>query len=220
MDCTQFEYKRVCDYTSYSFFSIDIELHDVSSKLRNCTFLVGPLISPSSVFTDYYGPTSGYTADYPWDGDTASLYEARAVTLGYTGYVGIFVDTPHWITSIRYYPRTNYGARMVGGVFESCIGEDTNCTALHEIVDTPPTGLWTEVVVSPPAAGQHFRLRRDASHGHFNLAEIEFYGWAVDTAGTNYMSTPCMLSAISAISLGILLLLTPPLLLAPLLFQL
>ncbi len=74
---------------------------------------------------------------------------------------------------IRYHPRSGFGWRMVGGVFEGSNGnKDTGpYTPLHTIA-TEPSG-WTEVDAS--LGGFRYLRYRSPSGGFCNVAEIEFY---------------------------------------------
>jgi hypothetical protein len=86
---------------------------------------------------------------------------------------------------IRYYPRSGYLGRMVGGVFEGTNGErDTGpYTQIHTITATP--GLaWKSVNVNL----ENYRyLRYRGPNGSYgNVAEIEFYRDGIKIQGTSF----------------------------------
>jgi hypothetical protein len=74
---------------------------------------------------------------------------------------------------IRYHPRSGFGARMVGGVFEGSNGsKDTGPYTLLYTIVTEPSG-WTEVDAS--LGGFRYLRYRSPSGGFCNVAEVEFY---------------------------------------------
>lgn len=85
------------------------------------------------------------------------------------------------VTSIRYFPRRNSEASMVGGVFQgSTVSETEGFEDLHVIKDQPPSLEFTMVKISNPTA---FRwLRYIGPSGTFgDVAEIEFHrGYMVE----------------------------------------
>ncbi|MFZ0712273.1 MAG: fibronectin type III domain-containing protein, partial [Terrimicrobiaceae bacterium] len=87
---------------------------------------------------------------------------------------------------IRYYPRTDHSARMVGGVFEGTDGDPVTgtYTTIYTINSAPPQLLWSEASVS---LGNYRYLRYRAPSNSFgNVAEIEFYRNGVKLTGTGY----------------------------------
>lgn len=88
---------------------------------------------------------------------------------------------------IRYYPRSGWLSRMVGGVFEGTNGDPVtgSYTLIHTISATPPTD-WTEVYIS---LGTYRYLRyRSPNDGWGNVAEVEFYRGGSKQTGTVYGS--------------------------------
>jgi hypothetical protein len=80
------------------------------------------------------------------------------------------------VTKIRYWPRTNQGARMIGGVFEGSNGNKTNgpYTVLYTITSAPPNSQWTETtaILNNTTVYRYLRYRIT---GYGDVAEIEFY---------------------------------------------
>ena len=77
------------------------------------------------------------------------------------------------VEKIRYHPRSDFGWRMVGGVFEgsNCNKDSGPYTPLNTIL-TEPSG-WTEVDAS--LGGFRYLRDRSPGGGFCNVAEIEFY---------------------------------------------
>jgi hypothetical protein len=87
---------------------------------------------------------------------------------------------------IRYYPRSGYRSRMVGGIFEGTNDPANGYTELHRIKATPAQN-WTAVNVNL----ENYRyLRYRAPNGSYgNVGEIEFYRGGVKLKGTGYGTT-------------------------------
>ncbi len=86
---------------------------------------------------------------------------------------------------IRYYPRSDFNGRMVGGVFEGTNGNPSsgNYTTIHTVTDNPPLS-WSDVGVS---LGNYRYLRYRAPRGSYgNVAEIEFYRNGSKLTGSSY----------------------------------
>jgi PA14 domain/Divergent InlB B-repeat domain/Carbohydrate binding module (family 35) len=115
-----------------------------------------------------------------WTGDVSILANPAAATTTATipsSNVSIKATYAGGATGgtekIRYCPRSGFGWRMVGGVFEGSNGnKDTGpYTPLHTIA-TEPSG-WKEVDAS--LGGFRYLRYRSPSGGFCNVAEIEFY---------------------------------------------
>ena len=85
---------------------------------------------------------------------------------------------------IRFYPRSDYPSRMVGGVFEGTNqNPPTNYTPIHTVATTPPVG-WSEVSVN---LGNYRYLRYRGPNGSYgNVSEIEFYRGGAKLNGAGY----------------------------------
>ena len=87
--------------------------------------------------------------------------------------------------TIRYYPRSGFTARMIGGVFEGTNGDPKTgtYTKIHTIT-TAPKLEWTQVNAS---LGSFRYLRyRGPGMSWGNVAEIEFYRNGAKVSGTGY----------------------------------
>jgi formylglycine-generating enzyme required for sulfatase activity len=91
---------------------------------------------------------------------------------------------------IRFYPRSGYANRMVGGVFEGTHEDPVNgpYRTIYTVTSNPPDG-WSEVSVSlvdDRGLGNYRYLRYRGPNGSYgNVSEIEFYrgGTKVNGAG-------------------------------------
>jgi Divergent InlB B-repeat domain/FlgD Ig-like domain len=86
---------------------------------------------------------------------------------------------------IRYYPRSGFTERMVGGVFEGTDGNPVGglYTAIYTITHNPPLA-WSEANVS---LGNYRYLRYRAPNGSYgNVSEIEFYRGEAKVTGSAY----------------------------------
>ncbi len=112
----------------------------------------------------------GAEFDKAFDDDTASYFEGKDASGAYTGIDpgGAFV-----VTKIRYFPKPNQLARMVGGKFQ---GSNTSATAgyvdLHTIAGAP-TAAWTTVTPTGTKAYRYLRYFGPAN-GYGDINEIEF----------------------------------------------
>jgi formylglycine-generating enzyme required for sulfatase activity len=94
---------------------------------------------------------------------------------------------------IRFYPRSGYTNRMVGGVFEGTNEDPVTgpYKTIYTVTSNPPQG-WSEVSVSladdqfsDPREYRYLRYRGpNGSHG--NVAEIEFYRSGVKVSGSGF----------------------------------
>jgi len=92
------------------------------------------------------------------------------------------------LNRVRYYPRSGFASRMVGGKFQ---GSNTSPTSgfvdLATITSAPPQGAWSELTFSNSTAYQYIRyLAPDGGWG--NVAELEFYNGSTRLTGTQFGS--------------------------------
>jgi Divergent InlB B-repeat domain/Fibronectin type III domain len=106
-------------------------------------------------------------------------------TLKMPAYAASITATYRVRDRIRYYPRSGYLSRMVGGVFEGTNGhpETGTYTQIHTITATPSLA-WKNVNVN---LGDYRYLRYRGPDGSYgNVAEIEFYRDGIKIQGTGY----------------------------------
>jgi formylglycine-generating enzyme len=125
-----------------------------------------------------------------WQGDIAILSNPfHAVTTAIIPFMNVTIVATFRETGsgdkIRFYPRTGYSNRMVGGVFEGTTGDPITgpYTTIYTVSSDPPLG-WSEISVS---LSDHRYLRyRGPNDSHANVAEIEFYRNGAKLSGTGF----------------------------------
>ena len=124
-----------------------------------------------------------------WTGKVSVADPTSATTtLKMPAYAASITATYRVRDRIRYYPRSGYLGRMVGGVFEGTNGNRVTgtYTPIHTISATPPLA-WTSVNVN---LGNYRYLRYRGPNGSYgNVAEIEFYRDGTKITGTGYGSS-------------------------------
>jgi len=140
-------------------------------KLTGATFGTGPAFVSN--------PTA--TFDKAFDGDITTCDDDSNTSGGYTG-----IDLGARATSvveIRYYPRSNWTNRMVGGRFQcSTTSQTSGYTDLYKITSAPPLA-WSAVEISTSPTCRYLRYL-SPDNGLTNVAEIEFWGPAVVDGGS------------------------------------
>jgi autotransporter-associated beta strand protein len=113
------------------------------------------------------------TRDKAFDGNITTAYDALNTTGDWTG---LDLTTARVITAIRFCPRTNFTARMVGGVFQGSNTADFSGSpaTLATVTIVPPTGIYTMMAVDHPTAFRYVRYL-GAANSHCNVAEIQFF---------------------------------------------
>lgn len=124
--------------------------------------------------------SAGTDGDKGFDSNTNSFVDAASASGAYTG---LDFGSTKSITSIKYYPRANWAARMNGGKFQGS-SDGVNYTDVYTI-STTPSYSWTTISVSGS-----FRYMRylSAANGYCNVAEIEFWGDSGTTIGVTGVS--------------------------------
>ena len=121
-----------------------------------------------------------------WTGNaTVAAPTSATTTLKMPAYAASITATYRVRDRIRYYPRSGFLGRMVGGVFEGTNGNRVTgkYTAIHTISATPPLA-WTSVNVN---LGNYRYLRYRGPNGSYgNVAEIEFYRDGTKINGTGF----------------------------------
>jgi chitodextrinase len=144
------------------------------------TFLVKFTGTQFDNITPYSGGTGG---DKAFDTNVSTFVDAAATSGGYTG---LDFGSRKTVTTIRYYPRSNYAKRMSGGKFQGS-NDKSSWVDVHTITTTPPYA-WTTVSVNVT-----YRYMRylGPSNSHCNVAEIEFLGGSGDdTTDTQAPTAP------------------------------
>ncbi len=138
------------------------------------TKLTGKTIGTDGSYQD-----GGADKTKAFDGDTATFFDAPEATNGNGVWVGLDLGEGKdaTIAKIRFYPRTDFPARMVNGKFQ---GSDTADFSKNVVdlftVDTEPTAdQWTET--TKIGSDKKFRYVRYLApdDGWGNVSEIELF---------------------------------------------
>lgn len=134
--------------------------------------------------------TTGYTTGWGGgprevavDGNTSTFFDAPSANGAWVGY-DFGSGNEKAITILRYYPRSGFADRMVGGTFQGSNSANfSNAVTLHTISGTPPLA-YTQVNISNGTAFRYVRYLAP-NGGWGNIAEVDFYGHASGPAPTN-----------------------------------
>jgi hypothetical protein len=111
--------------------------------------------------------------DKAFDGNVNTFYDFSQANGGFTG-IDFGVNTQEVINEIRYYPRSGYTGRMVGGKIQ---GSNTSPTEgfvdIYTITSTPELG-WNVAEIDNEPAYRYIRYLSPEG-GYGNVAELEFY---------------------------------------------
>ena len=134
---------------------------------------------------------SGNTGDKAFDGDPATFFDAPS---GGATWTGLDLGRPQMIVGVRYVPRSNNAARMVGGRFEGANSPDfMDARTLFTITERPPEGDITEVAFDDAVAGFYRYVRYvSPSQGFCNVSEMSFLlpEGRIDGPAAPSLSTP------------------------------
>jgi len=125
-----------------------------------------------------WGNNPNTTYEKVFDGDTSTFYDYYAGSGGYAG-IDLGPGNAVEVTAIRYWPRQNWEARMIGGRFQaSNVATHTAYVDLFTVPQVPELA-WN---VGLPTAGQAQRYRYlryyGPDGGYGNVSEVEF--WTAD----------------------------------------
>ncbi len=145
------------------------------------------LISSSARIDDGGGSydSSDSTAAKAFDGSTATFYDAATSSGAYTG-VDVGAGNVATVTAIRYWARSGWSSRMIGGIFEASNNSTSGYVILGTISSASDT-TWTTLTVTSAIAYRYLRYR-GPDGSWCNVAEIEFRG----TKTISSRSTPQM----------------------------
>jgi chitodextrinase len=157
---------------------------------------LGALLGGTIIGTAPWHGMSEYDKDKAFDGNTNTIFDSEAAFI----YIGRDLGSAHTINRIRYFPRTSFNARMLGGRFRVANLPDlSDAVTVHTISSIPPEGVWQEVILEPAVTGYRYAFYTTDAAGHGNLAELAFYGTAAPvsapeiiglTATTGTVGTP------------------------------
>ena len=118
----------------------------------------------------------GNTIANVFDANVNSYFDAPAAN---GGWAGLDLGSPKTVTQIQFVPRSGYGSRMAGGLFQASTTADFSAgvTTLYTVPTTPAAGQYTVAAVTPVGAFEFVRYLAPAN-GYGNVAEVEFDGLA------------------------------------------
>lgn len=122
-----------------------------------------------------WGNNPATTKEAALDGNTATFYDAAATSGAWVG-LDLGASGATALTDLSYFPRTNYSARMTGGVFQGSNTADfsSGVVNLHTIAAQPAEGLYASAAVTDPTSFRYVRYLGPTGGG-CNVAEVEFY---------------------------------------------
>lgn len=128
------------------------------------------------------------TKDKAFDGNPTTYFDGATDIV----WTGLELATAHQIKGILFFPRFDWGVRMVGGKFQGSNTADfTSGVVDLATITTQPINDWTCVPVSNTSSFKYVRYI-SAADGYGNVAEIEFYGIdnSVNTPPTVAITSP------------------------------
>ncbi|MGV3531160.1 MAG: endo-beta-N-acetylglucosaminidase, partial [Chthoniobacteraceae bacterium] len=132
---------------------------------------------------------NGRTRNNVFDQNTATFFDGPTADDVWAG-LDLGPGNERSITAIRYYPRSAWSRRMLGGVFQASDSADfsSNVVTLASLPLTPVEGVYSTIAVSDPRRFRYVRyLSPDGSHG--NVAEVSFYGVPLPAAPVSVTGT-------------------------------
>jgi mannosyl-glycoprotein endo-beta-N-acetylglucosaminidase len=106
------------------------------------------------------------------DGNTGTAFDAQEEN---GAWVGLDLGSAKIITAVRFFPRTNFTGRIVGGKFQGSNSADFSNAVTLATVSADPGAAYRTVAITDTGAYRYVRyLGPDGSHG--NIAELAFYG--------------------------------------------
>jgi fibronectin type 3 domain-containing protein len=137
--------------------------------------LAGKKLTGTVIGTDSSFNNNGNTKAKAVDDNLGTYFDGPAANGVWVGY-DLGADSTQAVFKIRYAPRTGYGSRMVGGVFQgSNVASFSTATTLFTIAAAPADNVYTERTITGTAAYRYIRYL-SPNGGYANAAEIEFYG--------------------------------------------
>ncbi len=117
---------------------------------------------------------AGNTIANAFDGNLTTFFDGPTAN---GNVIGESFASEAMVTQIQYAPRSGWASRMVGGIFQACVGPSflTDVVNLYTITTAPAAGVLTTVPITMSTGYKYFRyLSPDGSYG--NVAEIQLDG--------------------------------------------
>jgi len=121
------------------------------------------------------------------DENLSTFFDA---SIGDGAWVGYDLGTNKGLVSVvKYAPRSNYSARMVGGIFQGASQSDfSDAVTLFTVAESPTAGILTSQTVTTASSYRYLRYLSPAS-GFCNVAEVEFWGQLLSTSALTTISS-------------------------------
>jgi N-acetylneuraminic acid mutarotase len=163
-----------------------------SSKLSNPLMILTPTALAGS--TPLTGTIIGTSGSYLNHGNTiANVFDGNLNTyfdapISGGAWVGLDLGSTNVITKIGFAPRSGYGSRMVGGVFQGSNTADfsSGVVDLSAIRQTPPSGIINFRNISGTAAYRYVRYLSPATGGSGNIAEMQVFGYPASQQSSGF----------------------------------
>jgi hypothetical protein len=118
---------------------------------------------------------SGNTKEKAVDSNLSTFFDGPTANGVWVGY-DLGADSTQAAYKVRYAPRSGYGSRMVGGIFQgSNSASFTTVTNLFTITTAPAENVYTEQNITSTAPFRYVRYL-SPNNGFGDAAELEFYG--------------------------------------------
>lgn len=115
------------------------------------------------------------------DGNLNTYFDGPTANGVWVGY-DLGADSTQAVYKVRYAPRSGFGSRMTGGIFQgSNVANFSTATTLYTITASPVSGVYTEQMIAKPAPFRYIRYLAP-NNGFGNVAEVEFHGIASGAA--------------------------------------
>ncbi len=118
-----------------------------------------------------------------FDGNTDNYIDGLGIV-----WVGLDLGSSKKISMIKYYPRTGWSSRMIGGKFQGS-SDGTTYTTMNLITTKPQEGKWTTVQINPFTNSYQYVRYLGPEDGYGNISELEFWSPVETTTGlTNHQA--------------------------------
>ncbi len=129
------------------------------------------------------------TREKVFDRSFTTFFDSRDAD-GDTAWAGLDLGGAQTVTALRFYPRSNYPDRMVGGLFQGANTADfSDAVTFYTIVTTPKDNAYGTIAVDDSRLYRYVRYLSPKG-GHGNVAEVEFYGTPAPTPSPTPAATP------------------------------
>jgi len=140
------------------------QLGSITSKEVTLTVLAVVKLTQGKFFAN----SGNETQFNAFDGDITTFFDGLSES-----YMGVDYGVPQKVVKIRFYPRTGWTARMVGGKFQGS-NDDKDYTDLYTIGFNPENNAWKVIALENEADYRFYRYQGPVG-GYGNVSEIEFW---------------------------------------------